>query len=129
MGSTNHSVVGTWRLDRFEIEPTEGSTRSWGSNAHGLLIYAPTGHMSVSINKDVVRESETESEDLFDSVLFYAGTYQVEGDLIRHQVTEASNPQRIGKEMLRYAKFENNTITLTTPKENFGRAILVWQRV
>lgn len=127
--SITNSVVGTWRLERFEIETTEELVRPWGSNAHGLLIYAPTGHMSVSINKDVVKESQKEFEDLFDSILFYAGTYQVEGELIRHQVTEASNPSRIGREMLRYAKITDNTITLTTPQESFGRAILVWRKV
>src|SRR5687768_5424010 len=122
-------VTGTWTLDRFEIESPEGARRPWGKNTHGLLIYASTGHMSVSINKEVVRESENEFEDLFDSILFYSGTYTVEGDLIRHQVTQASNPSRIGKEMLRYAEASGDTITLTTPNESFGRAILVWKRV
>ena len=122
-------IIGTWTLDSFQIEPLEGVKRSWGNGIHGLLIYAATGHMSVSINKDVVKESESELEDLFDSILFYAGTYTVEGNLIRHQVTEASNPTRIGKEMLRYAETQGNTITLTTPKESFGRAILVWRKV
>ena len=122
-------LIGTWTLDSFQIESPEGVKRAWGNGIHGLLIYADTGHMSVSINKDVVKESENELEDLFDSILFYAGTYTVEGTLIRHQVSEASNPTRIGKEMLRYAETQGNTITLTTPKESFGRAILVWRKV
>jgi hypothetical protein len=127
--SSTHQVEGTWKLDRFEIESKEGVRRAWGANAHGLLIYSPSGHMSVSINKDVVRESGNETEDLFDSILFYAGSYQIEGTLIRHQVTQASNPSRIGKEMLRYAEFEGDRVTLTTPVESFGRAILVWHRI
>lgn len=129
MSSNGDAVIGTWRLDRFEIQPNEGPARAWGANTHGLLIYSPTGHMSVAINKEVMWDSENELEDLFDSILFYAGTYQVEGNLIRHQVTEASNPSRIGKEMLRYAEFDGDKVTLTTPVESFGRAVLVWQRV
>ena len=126
---SENTVAGTWRLDSFEIESKEGVRSPWGSNAHGLLIYSASGHMSVSINKDVVKESSNELEDLFDSILFYAGTYQVEGNLIRHQVTQASNPSRIGREMLRYAEFNGDLITLTTPQESFGRAILVWRRI
>lgn len=124
------AVQGTWVLDSFELESTEGVRRPWGKDAHGLLIYAPTGHMSVSINKAIESDSsQSEAENLFDSILFYSGTYQVERTLIRHQVTEASNPTRIGREMLRYAEFSDNKVTLVTPQESFGRAILVWRRI
>jgi hypothetical protein len=90
--------------------------------------------MSVSINKDVEAPAagagpEAEIEALFDSILFYSGTYQMDGGLIRHQVTQASNPARIGKEMLRYTEWANDCLVLTTPKESFGRAILVWRKV
>lgn len=122
-------LIGAWRLESFQIESPEGAIRPWGTDVHGLLIYAASGHMSASINKRVVRESDNEFEDLFDSILFYSGTYSVEGELIRHQVTEASNPTRIGKEMLRYAKFSGDSVELTTPKESFGRAILLWRRL
>lgn len=87
--------------------------------------------MSVAINKDVIRDSnQSEVQDLFDSILFYAGTYQVEGSLVRHQVTEASNPARIGKEMLRYGEWQTaNRLRLSTPEETFGRAVLVWEKI
>ena len=124
------SIHGTWTLESFELENKEGKRTPWGRAAHGLLIYAPTGHMSVSINKVVESDpDQSDAENLFDSILFYSGTYTIDGELIRHQVTNASNPARIGKEMLRYAKFDGNRVTLTTPEESFGRAILVWKRV
>jgi len=125
---------GTWTLLSFEIENLEGIKKPWGNAAHGLLIYAPSGHMSVSINKAVEHDPEqTESENLFDSILFYSGTYLVnagsEPNLIRHQVTQASNPARIGKEMLRYATLSGDELELATPQESFGRGILRWKRV
>ncbi len=121
-------IAGSWRLKSFKIESPEGQIRDWGVDAHGLLIYTLDGFMSVSINRKVQEKSDNRFENLFDSILFYSGTYKIEEDLIRNKVTEASNPDRIGKEMIRYAKSEGNTITLTTPKEAFGTAILVWQR-
>ncbi len=86
--------------------------------------------MSVSINKQVENDpTQSESENLFDSILFYSGTYSVEGNLIRHQVTEASNPSRIGKEMIRYAGWKGSELHLKTPKEAFGEATLVWKKL
>jgi len=125
------SLPGTYTLDSFEIENLEGLRTPWGVNTRGLLIYTPDGYMSVSINKDIdaAQAGDAEFEAIFDSVLFYSGTYQMECDLIRHQVTQASNPARIGREMLRYASWSGPCVTLVTPKESFGRAILVWRKV
>ncbi len=122
--------IGTFSLVAFEIESPDGVKSDWGANPHGLLIYSPTGHMSVSINKQVENDpTQSESENLFDSILFYSGTYSVEGNLIRHQVTEASNPSRIGKEMIRYAGWKGSELHLKTPKEAFGEATLVWKKL
>lgn len=122
-------VFGTWRLVRFDLEDLEGQVRPWGKNTHGLLIYSPSGHMSVSINKDIEPSEDGEFSDTLDSILFYSGTYAADGAVIKHQVTEASNPNRIGKEMIRHAKLDGELLELATPKESFGRAILVWKKV
>jgi hypothetical protein len=123
-------IVGTWTLDSFELEDAETrKRRPWGQDVHGLLIYAPTGHMSVSINKSVENDPEqSDCENRFDSVLFYSGTYQAKGKTITHQVTEASNPDRIGREMIRYAEWSNGLLELITPVESWGRAILRWKK-
>lgn len=125
----NQKLVGSWSLVSFEIEDNEKKITPWGKDAHGLLIYADSGRMSVSINKTVENDSENEMENIFDSILFYSGTYKLEGNLIKNQVTEASNPSRIGREMLRYAEFNSDTVRLVTPQESFGRAILVWKKI
>jgi hypothetical protein len=127
--SLTKQVEGTWHLESFEIHPLDAPKRPWGNKAHGLLIYAPSGHMSVSINKDVASDSSNEFENLFDSILFYAGTYQVEGAVIRHQVTEASSLTRIGKEMLRTATLMDDRLKLVSPPESWGHAELVWKQV
>jgi hypothetical protein len=85
--------------------------------------------MSVHINREMDANTQDESKRIYDAILSYAGTYKVEGDLIRHQVTQASNPARIGKEMIRYAAFKNGTLELSTPVESFGRAFLIWRKV
>lgn len=122
-------IAGVWELEGFLIENPQGETRNWGSNAQGLLIYTESGHMSVSINKDVENKSAVESQNFFDSILFYSGTYSVDGETIKHKVTQASNPNRIGKELIRFATLEGDLLTLISPAESFGRAILKWRKV
>lgn len=122
-------ITGTWLLERFLIESIDGETRDWGKNSQGQLIYTESGYMSVSINKEVENKSSVEAQNYFDSILFYSGTFSVDKDVIKHQVTNASNPTRIGKELIRYAKLNENILTLTSPKESFGRAILTWRKI
>ncbi len=124
-----NEIVGTWLLERFLIESPEKEQRNWGTNSQGLLIYAPSGHMSVSINKNVERKSDVEAQNIFDSILFYSGTFSVDGEIVKHQVSQASNPSRIGKEIIRFAKLDNGLLTLVTPPESFGRAILTWRKI
>ncbi|OFZ30735.1 MAG: hypothetical protein A2622_13785 [Bdellovibrionales bacterium RIFCSPHIGHO2_01_FULL_40_29] len=124
-----NQIVGTWLLERFLIETPQNEQRDWGSNAQGLLIYTSSGHMSVSINRDVEKKSDVEAQNYFDSILFYSGTFVVDGEVVKHQVMQASNPNRIGKEQIRFAKLENNILTLTSPNESFGRAILTWRKI
>jgi len=123
------TVIGSWELVSFEIEDPNHQKRPWGKNTTGLLIYSPDGHMSVSINREVEKKSDEEFKNLFDSILFYSGTYVVEGEIIRHQVTQASNPARIGKSLIRYASLNGNLLTLKSPIESFGQATLFWRKI
>jgi len=121
------NVVGTWELVRFEIATPEGSTKQWGPNPRGQLIYTADGRMSVAINRD--REpADSDEKSTLNSILFYAGTYSTEGNTVRHIVGLASSPDRVGKELIRYAEFHNDEIHLKTPQESFGVANLVWRR-
>ena len=124
-----NQIIGTWLLERFIIESPQGEQRNWGSNSQGMLIYTSSGHMSVGLNKDVEKKSAVEAQNYFDSILFYSGTFAIDGKTVKHQVTQASNPTRIGKEQVRFAKLENDILTLTSPDESFGRAILTWRKI
>lgn len=121
-------IQGSWALEAFEIEKLDKTVGPWGTNAKGLLIFAPSGHMSVSINRDL-GEGESEAQRIFDSILFYSGTFRIEGDVVYNLVENASNPARIGKEMTRYANLVDDLLTLRTPLEAFGQATLRWRRI
>ena len=119
---------GTWALEAFTIVHPEKGKREWGANLRGLLVYSSTGHVSVAINKNI-KESGNPDKDILDAMLFYAGTFEVSGTTISHNVTIASSPSRVGREMIRYASLEGDVLTLTTPEESYGKATLVWRRL
>ena len=81
-----------------------------------------------AVTKDIVAGGNPD-KDLFDSILFYAGTYRVEENVVRHQVTIASNPARVGKEMVRFATLDGNDLTIKTPQESYGTATIVWRKL
>lgn len=122
-------VIGCWDLESFDIVDSSQKIRPWGKNTTGLLIYSPEGYMSVSINKDVESNTEQETKNILDSILFYSGTYSINGGEIHHQVFNASNPSRIGKSMIRYPSLNGELLTLKSPVESFGQAILVWRKI
>jgi hypothetical protein len=121
-------LFGSWDLETFEIEDKEGNRKSWGENLKGLLIYSPCGRMSVGINKSIIESGDGWAEDCLDSVLFYSGTYQIHDSHIYHLVEVASDPDRIGKTLIRSAQLDSLRLRLTSPIETFGRAILTWKR-
>ncbi len=120
--------VGTYQLESFVIEQADGTRADWGRNMRGLLIYTSSGHVSVSINRDIEILESGDPQDVLDSMLFYAGTYQIHGNEIHHHVTIASNPDRIGKTLTRSLSFDSQLLTLTSPFESFGRAIVQWRK-
>ena len=120
------SLHGSWILENFEIEKPDGSKKPWGESMSGLLIYSPDGYMSVSIN---CKTDSKEPNDVLNSVLFYSGTYHVLENTIKHQVKNATNLDRIGKELIRFYKFDSDLLHLYTPKQSFGVAHLIWKKV
>ena len=129
MRNTKHSLEleGTWRLVSFEIIDPDGNISPWGAQVHGTLIYAPlsksSGWMSASINRAI------EDGDSLDSCLFYSGRYEYLGTELRHFVTEATDPHRIGKTLIRYPVWDGSTLKLKSPTQPWGTAIICWQKV
>lgn len=120
------ALHGSWNLESFEIERSDGSKEPWGKSMSGLLIYSPDGFMSVGIQYKPMSENPS---DILDSVLFYTGSYNVQKNKIYHLVKNATHLKRIGQKIIRFYKFENGLLHLHTPKEDFGTAHLIWKKV
>lgn len=143
-------LYGTWKLQDFVIEKENENLIPWGNNTTGLLIYSADGYMSVGFNKEMTSSGHFE-DDVFQSILFYSGTYQLtkptEIELIellnnpftncmmilKHCVLQASDPQRVGQTQNRYIAYEiaedkSIYLTLSSAQESFGRGIVKWKK-
>jgi hypothetical protein len=113
-------IIGTWSLDTFTITPPSGDEKPWGENVSGSLIYTNDGYMSVSINAKIDHSAPLKS------LLFYAGTYELKDNTIIHNVTQATDPNRIGKTLERTVAFTDSGMMLTGTG-TFGTAKLHWK--
>ncbi len=121
-----NELVGSWSLQAFEIQDTQGNLRSWGSNVTGLLIYSSDGRMSVSINADPSGDPPSPTQ-LLAAMLFYSGTFEIRDGHIVHLVTNASDRSRIGNEMVRSAELKSELLTIKAAGD-YGSSRLVWRR-
>jgi len=130
MKHVNKILLGTWELEGFQIITPEKEKRNWGEEMTGLLIYSATGHMSVSISKKLVGANDTNKDKvLLDSFIFYAGTYSIQSKEIVHYVSIATNQDRKNKEMRRFFKIKEDLLTLSSPEQSFGKAVLKWRKI
>ena len=102
------SVVGTWRLKRWETRDAEGRVAyPLGPNAVGYLIYTPEGHVSVSIMRadrlafagdDLLAGAPEERAAAAAGYVAYAGRYEVRGGAVVHRVELSLFPNWVGSE-------------------------------
>lgn len=124
---TIKNIAGVWKLKSFYITKN-GKKTSWGKNMTGMLIYYPTGYMSVSINSKIGKVDKNNSMAILNSILFYSGKYTMKDNIILHEVENASDPDRIKKIMFREATINGNSLKLIG-KGNFWTAELIWNRI
>jgi hypothetical protein len=139
-------LVGTWRLDRFEISFSDGRPplHPFGEDAEGMLMYGRDGHMSAVLSRAgraPLGASRLETSGAapmqaksaaFDSYLSYAGTWRMEGASVVHAVHLAQTPELVGIENRRKATLEGDTLTLSYDIRARSQVVrhytLVWSR-
>ena len=121
-----HALIGRWQLTSFTLSK-DGVTQPWRDGVTGTLIYTAEGGMSVAINSHLYP-----GDDLFDSILFYSGTWSSDADqagLIRvhHHIDNATDLSNIGKTLTRHVVLSGDDLELSATGD-FGRASVTWKR-
>jgi Lipocalin-like domain len=117
------SVLGAWKLVSFaQVDAVTAETsRPWGENPSGYLIYLPDGHMSAVLTSEgrkPVSPTEDKYNEKVGQLLFnmaaYAGTYTVKSDTVVHHVEVAWQPAWVGSDQPRQAKINGDMLTIRT---------------
>ena len=122
------AILGVWKLISIETIGPDGQRKpseTYGKNPTGLIIYHPTGYMSVQFMKDPrptfasPNPGNATPEEIRSAYLgYYAyfGTYEVnekEGFVIHH-LQASLKPFEVGIDFKRFFKIAGDRIILTT---------------
>ncbi len=118
-------LIGLWKLTSFTLNK-DGVTKAWRDNVTGTLIYTDKGGMSVAMNSTV------HQDDLFDSILFYSGTWSFDSGRdgkvrVHHHIENATELTNIGKTLTRNVMLAGDELELSA-EGAYGRASVTWKR-
>jgi len=128
--------VGAWRLVSIEGNPP-GRTNVYDGPT-GLLMYDPSGHMSVNIvlktdrkpfapfTKGLLTASTEEKAAAFDEYVAYFGTYTVDAKAgtITHHLEDNLIPGRSGTDNVRWFEFQGENRLYLIPIEDGKGGVL-----
>jgi len=131
------ALIGTWRLERWEIVYADGrpSECPLGEDAIGLLMYTGDGHVSASLARAVrapVDAGDARSKaQAFDAYFGYAGRYEVRNGDVVHRIAIAPDPALAGVVTSRNISLDGERLILSGP--DFAAASprshrIVWRR-
>lgn len=136
-------LLGTWKLISVirEEVPSGVTIDLMGQNPQGVITYTADGRMVALLvrgdRKKPVANTATadEAENLFRSVISYAGTYTLSGNEVTHHVDISWNESWTGTKQVRIFKFEGDRVSLSTPVSpdpldgKISIRSLVWEKV
>jgi hypothetical protein len=105
---TTESFRGLWILDKFQIP--DSATGYWKIDSArngmtGYILYDGLKYMTVY-------ETKPSSNPPF--IFSYTAQYRINGPTIEHKIISASDPQTIGKTLIRDYYLNDDTLFLTT---------------
>jgi len=136
------ALVGTWKMvsSKREVVATGDLVEPLGPNPIGYLCYQADGRMMVLEVSDTRTSprgpvpTADEKRALFDSMLSYSGTYQLNEDKVVHHVDISWNQAWTGTRQVRYYNLDGDTLTFRSaaaPDPLTGQEVVhrvVWRR-
>jgi len=122
------TIVGTYVVHRVEKYNDDGTVEfPFGEPAAGLLLYAADGDMAAVVGRSdrpalamdllagTVEAPDRELAAAFRSAYGFAGTFVVEGDIVRHRIIASTVPNWVGTDQVRPYALEGEMLTLRPP--------------
>ncbi len=135
------SVVGTWRLLRWETRTADGQVGyPLGADAVGYLSYTADGYVFVAMMRaarpryatsDLLGGTAAERATAAAEYVTYCGRYRLEDERVVHQIELSLFPNWTGSDQERFVALEGDRLTITTAPLAIGGTTtncLVWER-
>ena len=138
------ALHGTWRLVSFTqtILATGETIDVFGKSPQGFISYGYDGRMMVLMVKDgrprpsdLAKITDQERAELFRTMVAYAGTYDVEGDTVRHKLDVSWNQIFTGTNQVRNIELDGCKFIMSTnpqPRSQDGQmavSVMTWERI
>jgi hypothetical protein len=136
-------ILGTWLLQSYTAESSDGLSHPLGEAAVGTIVYTPDGYMSAQLMRrerpayDKAVTGGGSPDQLASSAagyLCYSGPYELDedADVLRHHVELALVPNWVGGVQVRQARWDGDALVLSAdvPSRTTGPSthVLVWRR-
>ena len=123
MNLQREQLLGTWLLQRWQVEYSDARPSSYpfGTDAIGVLIYAPDGWMSATMalrqraplsSASAVQANLSSRARVMLEMLSYQGRWRLEGNCICHDIVLSLNPVLIGATQQREAQLHEAALHL-----------------
>jgi Lipocalin-like domain len=125
------ALIGHWRLlDAIAVDTGDQLVGPlFGTRPLGHLHYAENGSMEVVLTAGGELSGQTPWGTPAPSYYAYAGTYEVQGDQVRHRVASASDPTITGRVLRRTWRLQEDRLILYWRLPNKMRGHLLWRPV
>jgi hypothetical protein len=142
--AAQETLDGTWKLisSQRTSQATAVTTDTFGANPRGFIMYNRDGHMMVLLTQtdrpradSVEKVTDQQRQQLYSSMIAYAGTYKFDGKTIEHHIDISWNELWSGTVQIRDVKREGDRLIYTTrpapsPVDgSMGFATVVWEKV
>ncbi|MEZ5331800.1 MAG: lipocalin-like domain-containing protein [Thermoanaerobaculia bacterium] len=141
-GDDARRLVGSWRLVEWTAVDGDGVTvRPYGDAPQGRLTYGADGSMSLLLFRadrpafesgDPRRGSDGEVREAFEGSFTYFGSWELEGDRVRHAIEACSFPNWTGTVQERLVRWRGDRLVLESPPVTSGGEskvhTLLWER-
>jgi hypothetical protein len=117
------ALLGTWSVVSWQqtiIATGEiGDAPTLGSDPIGYLNYSPDGRMSaIMVRRDrpppAALPTDEDKRRLFESMVAYAGTFEVNGDRVTHHIDVSWNQSWVGMAHVRFFKLNGDLLSIAT---------------
>lgn len=116
--------IGTWRFRSMIVHTSNGETiYPYGKNLFGMLMYTPSGYMSVLLmhpdrkkfaSDDPFAGTSEEIKEAYEGFDAYCGAYTVDEEMgtVTHHIEGSKFPNWLGTDQVRHFGFSDDRLLL-----------------